>query len=53
MGRARVGRKREELGVGFIEEMEGEKRSAGGVNGRRRVLNSHQWREVGREKQML
>jgi hypothetical protein len=45
MGRARVGRKREELGVGFIEEREGEESSAGGVNGRRRVLHSHQWRE--------
>jgi hypothetical protein len=45
MGRARVGRKREELSVGFIEEREGEERSGGGVNGRRRVLHSHQWRE--------
>jgi hypothetical protein len=53
MGRARVGSKREELGVGFIEEREGEERSAGGVNGHQRVLHSHQWREVGREKQIL
>jgi hypothetical protein len=45
MGRARVGRKREELSVGFIEEREGEERSGGGVNGRRWVLHSHQWRE--------
>jgi hypothetical protein len=46
MGRARVGRKRGELGMGFIEEREGEERAAGGVNGRRQVLHSHQWREV-------
>jgi hypothetical protein len=45
MERGRVGRKTEELGVGFIEEREGEERSVGGVNGRRRVLHSHQWTE--------
>jgi hypothetical protein len=37
-GRARVGRRREELGVGFIEEREGEERLA-------EVLHGHQWRE--------
>jgi hypothetical protein len=36
-GRARVGRRREELGVGFIEEREEEERLAG-------VLHGHQWR---------
>jgi hypothetical protein len=39
MGRAREEKKREELGVGFIEEREGEERLAEGVNGRRRVLH--------------
>ena len=32
-GRAWVGRRREELGVSFIEEMEGEEREEGGVEG--------------------
>jgi hypothetical protein len=36
-GRARVGRRREELGVGFIEEREGEEETVG-------VLHGHQWR---------
>jgi hypothetical protein len=37
-GRARVGRRREELGVGFIEEREGEDETVG-------VLHGHQWRQ--------
>jgi hypothetical protein len=40
-GRARVERKREKLGVGFIEEREGEERAAG-------VLHGHQWRQFHR-----
>ena len=50
-GRARVGRRREELGVGFIEEREGEERSAGegerwlGLHGCHQ-WRRHQWREV-------
>jgi hypothetical protein len=41
-GRARVGRRREELGMGFIEEREGEEETAGVLHGhqrRRRVLH--------------
>jgi hypothetical protein len=46
-GRARVGRRREELGVGFIEEREGEEGSAGeGEMYGWRVQGGHQWREV-------
>jgi hypothetical protein len=46
-GRARVGRRREELGVGFIEEREGE--GGWGISWRyqwRQFLPRHQWRGV-------
>jgi hypothetical protein len=43
-GRARVGRRREELGVGFIEEREGEERSLGRERGGRGASSGHQWR---------